>query len=47
MRVITLTTDFGQRDWFVGTMKGVILRVNPRATIVDLMHDLPAGDRRG
>jgi len=47
MAVITLTTDFGTRDWFAGTMKGVILRLNPRAALVDLTHDIPAGDIRG
>src|SRR5262245_4734331 len=46
MHVITLTTDFGTRDWFAGTMKGVILGINPRATIVDLTHGIPAGDVR-
>ena len=44
--VITLTTDFGTRDWFVGTMKGVILRIQPRATVVDITHEVPAGDIR-
>jgi S-adenosylmethionine hydrolase len=37
-RVITLTTDFGLNDGFVGAMKGVILRINPHATIVDITH---------
>ncbi len=46
MALITLTTDFGTRDWFVGTMKGVILGIQPRATLVDLTHDIPAGDIR-
>ncbi|HEU5397024.1 MAG TPA: SAM-dependent chlorinase/fluorinase, partial [Verrucomicrobiae bacterium] len=46
MAVITLTTDFGARDWFVGTMKGVVLGINPRATLVDVVHELPAGDVR-
>lgn len=46
MAVITLTTDFGTRDWFAGTMKGVILNLNPRASLVDLTHDIPAGDVR-
>src|SRR6266567_2035307 len=46
MRVITLTTDFGLSDWFVGSMKGVIFRINPRTTVVDLTHDLPPGDIR-
>jgi len=45
--VITLTTDFGTADWFVGTMKGVVLGIAPRATIVDLTHEIPAGDIRG
>src|SRR5215471_15343545 len=45
--VITLTTDFGDRDWFVGTMKGVILGINPRASIVDITHGVTAGDMRG
>ena len=39
--VITLTTDFGTRDAFVGIMKGVILRAAPRAHIVDLTHGIP------
>lgn len=46
MSVITLTTDFVGADWFVGTLRGVILRINPRATIVDVTHDIPAGDIR-
>lgn len=36
--IITLTTDYGLRDPYVGAMKGVILRQNPRAQIVDLCH---------
>src|SRR6185295_19117926 len=46
MRIITLTTDFGTSDWFVGTMKGVILAIHPRANIVDLTHEIPAGGIR-
>jgi S-adenosyl-L-methionine hydrolase (adenosine-forming) len=46
VNVISLTTDFGTQDWFVGTMKGVILRVCPRARIVDITHETPAGDIR-
>lgn len=38
MSVITLTTDFGCDNWFVGTMKGVIKKVNPNAEIVDITH---------
>jgi S-adenosyl-L-methionine hydrolase (adenosine-forming) len=36
--IITLTTDFGLTDHFVGTMKGVILEVAPEAQIVDISH---------
>jgi S-adenosylmethionine hydrolase len=39
-RIITLTTDFGLTDGFVGVMKGVILNINPDATIVDIAHDI-------
>ena len=46
MRIITLTTDFGAADWFVGTIKGVILGLQPRAQIVDITHEIPAGDVR-
>ena len=43
-RLITLTTDFGTRDTYVGTMKGVILGINPSAQIVDLTHDISSQD---
>jgi S-adenosylmethionine hydrolase len=46
MRTISLCTDFGTSDWFVGTMKGVILGINARASIVDITHGIPAGDIR-
>jgi hypothetical protein len=36
--IITLTTDFGSNDHLVGAMKGVILRVNPDVSIVDISH---------
>lgn len=38
--LITLLTDFGDRDWFVASMKGVILSINPLVTIVDLSHHI-------
>ncbi|MCI4666533.1 MAG: SAM-dependent chlorinase/fluorinase [Bacteroidia bacterium] len=38
---IVLLTDFGQRDGYVGIMKGVIHGINPEASIIDLAHDLP------
>ncbi|HTC87248.1 MAG TPA: SAM-dependent chlorinase/fluorinase [Bryobacteraceae bacterium] len=36
--IITLTTDFGMSDHFVGVMKGVILGIQPAAQIVDISH---------
>lgn len=39
-RIITLTTDFGSTDHFVGVMKGVILGIHPGAEIVDITHDI-------
>ena len=44
--VITLTTDFGLADIYVGAMKGVILGINPDAAIVDLTHEVPPQDVR-
>jgi len=41
---ITLLTDFGQADPYVGIMKGVILGILPQASIIDLCHDLPSYD---
>jgi S-adenosylmethionine hydrolase len=46
MPIITLLTDFGTHDYFVGAMKGVILSDNPAAVIVDLLHDVPPQDIR-
>ena len=40
MSIITLTTDFGLADGYVGTMKGVILGIDPTATIVDISHHI-------
>lgn len=42
--IITLTTDFGINDPFVGTMKGVILDIVPEAEIVDISHAVQAFD---
>jgi S-adenosylmethionine hydrolase len=42
MPIITLTTDFGLTDGYVGTMKGVILSIAPEAMLVDLSHQVPA-----
>ncbi len=42
--VIALLTDFGTRDHYAGTMKGVALGICPDASLVDISHDLPAHD---
>lgn len=42
--IITLTTDFGQNDHFVGVLKGVILDITPEAKIVDITHAVQAFD---
>ena len=46
MRIITLTTDFGTDDWFVGTMKGVIATISPKTTVVDISHAIASGNIR-
>jgi S-adenosylmethionine hydrolase len=42
--IITLTTDYGGKDAFVASMKGVILNVNPQVQIVDLSNDINPQD---
>ena len=44
MSVITLLTDFGTQDYFVGAMKGVIISLNPAAQIIDITHDISPQD---
>ena len=46
MSVITLTTDFGAGSPYVAAMKGVILSINPRATVVDITHGVRPQDIR-
>src|SRR5579862_2158291 len=46
MPIVTLTTDFGTRDGYVGAMKGVILSLAPGTTIVDVAHEVPRHDVR-
>jgi S-adenosylmethionine hydrolase len=41
---VTLTTDFGLRDGYVAAMKGAMLRVEPGLRLVDVTHEVPAGD---
>ncbi|MCS6814248.1 MAG: S-adenosyl-l-methionine hydroxide adenosyltransferase family protein, partial [Cyanobacteria bacterium] len=44
MPLITLLTDFGDRDAYVGIMKGVIASINPAITTIDLSHQIPPQD---
>lgn len=42
--VIALLTDFGDEDFFVPSLKGVILKINPLARILDITHHVPSFD---
>jgi S-adenosylmethionine hydrolase len=42
--VITLLTDFGFKDPYVASMKGVILKINPRCTLIDITHQVNPHD---
>ena len=44
LSIVTLLTDFGSRDYFVASMKGVILNINPQTHVVDLSHDVTPHD---
>ncbi len=44
LSLVSLLTDFGTSDYFVGAMKGAILCVNPQARIVDVTHEVPPHD---
>jgi len=44
VKIITLTTDFGTKDWFVGAVKGVILGIEPQVTVVDISHEIGDGN---
>jgi S-adenosylmethionine hydrolase len=43
-KFITLLTDFGTRDYFVGAMKGAILSLSAQANIIDITHEIPPQD---
>lgn len=47
MAIVTLTSDFGYRDGYVGAVKGVLLSMCPGVTIVDVAHGVDRGDVRG
>lgn len=42
--IIALLSDFGARDHYAGTMKGVMLGICPDAMLVDISHEIPAHD---
>jgi len=44
LSLVTLTTDFGTRDHYVGALKGVLLNIAPDLHLVDLSHDIPPQD---
>jgi S-adenosylmethionine hydrolase len=46
MTILSLTTDFGNLNGFVGTMKGVIYSICPEVKIADITHEIPAQDIR-
>jgi S-adenosyl-L-methionine hydrolase (adenosine-forming) len=43
-RLVTLLTDFGLSDVYVGVMKGIIAEINPEIAVVDLTHEIPPQD---
>lgn len=46
LRPVSFLSDFGHADEFVGVVHGVILRVHPGLTVVDVSHEVPRGDVR-
>ncbi|MBV9923762.1 MAG: SAM-dependent chlorinase/fluorinase [Acidobacteria bacterium] len=42
--IVTLLTDFGTADYFVGALKGAVLSANPGARVVDITHEVPPFD---
>jgi S-adenosyl-L-methionine hydrolase (adenosine-forming) len=42
--LLTLLTDFGTADYYVAAVKGTVLRLAPRTTLVDVSHEVPPGD---
>lgn len=45
-RIISFLSDYGRADEFVGVVHGVIRRVNPDLSVIDVSHDVPRGDVR-
>jgi S-adenosylmethionine hydrolase len=44
MGIVTLTTDFGTRDYYIGAIKGVMLGIAPTVRIIDITHDIAPHD---
>ena len=42
--IVSLLTDYGSRDPYVGIVRGMVLRHHPKAVLVDLGHEVPAQD---
>ncbi|HSB09967.1 MAG TPA: SAM-dependent chlorinase/fluorinase [Blastocatellia bacterium] len=42
--LMTMTTDFGEADYFVAAMKGVVYSINPAVEIIDVTHQIPVHD---
>jgi S-adenosylmethionine hydrolase len=42
--IVTLLSDFGTADYYVGAMKGAVLTLNPEARVVDITHEVPPYD---
>jgi hypothetical protein len=47
LRILTLLTDFGLADYYVGAVKGTVLRLAPETQLVDLSHEVGPGDVEG
>jgi hypothetical protein len=45
--ILTLLTDFGTADYYVGAVKGTLLRLAPEARLIDLSHEVAPGDVEG
>src|SRR4030066_125597 len=45
-RFIALLTDFGEKDFFVPSLKAVIAGINPQARTIDITHEVPSFDIR-
>ncbi len=44
MNIVTLATDFGQKDWYAGALKGALLQAAPDAHLVDISHQIAPFD---